>query len=388
MPGSGSVQHPSDLSALGSLAVNLRVALKCWAANGFCLLTLGDSLSWVGGILAVRASGRASRAPSNPLFFRPEIRQDYPPNLSILISGGKENNCDAPSNGEWNGQSPSPNCRLYKSRGMWCLGASYRDGAAWISPPWQGPRPIEGDRPVFPLPRCADVSLESKCLGVHFKVRGKLLVRLNMTPRPIANKYREGKLQRTLKREFKSTWNGERANGRNWASSTRAIQPVGLGRRAHLAPSERGDRLRGRLKRLGKVAAGSRRRCYRPGTCRRLSGRGAPAAPSLLTESATRRRRPAGRVVKLLPKFGVARPVASSGAVSRGARGPSRVVPGTPSDPSWNTDQGVDLCRESQGPANPHGVPKGRRVRSGVRAAPAQHRPAARSLQAAAERER
>ena len=32
--------------------------------------------------------------------FRPEIRRDYPPNLSILISGGKENNCDGLSNGE------------------------------------------------------------------------------------------------------------------------------------------------------------------------------------------------------------------------------------------------------------------------------------------------
>ena len=31
---------------------------------------------------------------------RPESRQDYPPNLSILISGGKENNYDGISNGE------------------------------------------------------------------------------------------------------------------------------------------------------------------------------------------------------------------------------------------------------------------------------------------------
>ena len=31
---------------------------------------------------------------------RPEIRQDYPLNLSILISGGKETNKDSPSNGE------------------------------------------------------------------------------------------------------------------------------------------------------------------------------------------------------------------------------------------------------------------------------------------------
>ncbi|EFX62991.1 hypothetical protein DAPPUDRAFT_67491 [Daphnia pulex] len=53
--------------------------------------------------------------------------------------------------------------------------------------------------------RCAGFPLESSCLGVQLKVRGKLHVRLNMTPRPIANKYREGKLKRTLKREFKST---------------------------------------------------------------------------------------------------------------------------------------------------------------------------------------
>ena len=36
-------------------------------------------------------------------------------------------------------------------------------------------------------------------------MRGKLLVKLNMTAKPIANKYREGKLQRTLKREFNRT---------------------------------------------------------------------------------------------------------------------------------------------------------------------------------------
>ena len=34
-------------------------------------------------------------------------------------------------------------------------------------------------------------------------MRGELLVRLNTDTSPIANKYREGKLQRTLKREFK-----------------------------------------------------------------------------------------------------------------------------------------------------------------------------------------
>jgi len=34
-------------------------------------------------------------------------------------------------------------------------------------------------------------------------VGGKLHLRLNIDRRPIANKYREGKLQRTLKRELK-----------------------------------------------------------------------------------------------------------------------------------------------------------------------------------------
>jgi hypothetical protein len=40
-------------------------------------------------------------------------------------------------------------------------------------------------------------------LGSAAQMRGELLVRLNTNSRPIANKYREGKLQRTLKREFK-----------------------------------------------------------------------------------------------------------------------------------------------------------------------------------------
>ena len=46
---------------------------------------------------------------------------------------------------------------------------------------------------------------ESGCLGVQLEAGGKPHLRLNITVRPIANKYREGKLQRTLKREFKRT---------------------------------------------------------------------------------------------------------------------------------------------------------------------------------------
>jgi hypothetical protein len=45
--------------------------------------------------------------------------------------------------------------------------------------------------------------LESDCLGLQSEAGGKLHLRLNTTASPIANKYREGQLKRTLKREFK-----------------------------------------------------------------------------------------------------------------------------------------------------------------------------------------
>lgn len=55
--------------------------------------------------------------------------------------------------------------------------------------------------------RClwSGLSLESGCLKVQPKAGDKLHLRLNIDVNSIANKYREGKLQRTLKREFKRT---------------------------------------------------------------------------------------------------------------------------------------------------------------------------------------
>ena len=47
------------------------------------------------------------------------------------------------------------------------------------------------------------ISLESGCLGLQSKSGGKLHLRLNIDEKPIAKKYREGKLKRTLKRELK-----------------------------------------------------------------------------------------------------------------------------------------------------------------------------------------
>ena len=40
-------------------------------------------------------------------------------------------------------------------------------------------------------------------MGLQLKVGGKFHLKLNMGGRPIANKYREGKMKRTLKRESK-----------------------------------------------------------------------------------------------------------------------------------------------------------------------------------------
>ena len=41
-------------------------------------------------------------------------------------------------------------------------------------------------------------------MGMQPKFGGKSHLRLNTGERPIANKYREGKMKRTLKRELKS----------------------------------------------------------------------------------------------------------------------------------------------------------------------------------------
>ena len=67
---------------------------------------------------------------------------------------------------------------------------------------------MEGENPVFDMdylhtPRCA--LEESSCLGMQLKMGGKCHLKLNIGERPIANKYREGKMKRTLERELNST---------------------------------------------------------------------------------------------------------------------------------------------------------------------------------------
>ena len=45
--------------------------------------------------------------------------------------------------------------------------------------------------------------LESRTLDMVCKMGGNRLLKLNIGSRPIANKYREGKMKRTLERELK-----------------------------------------------------------------------------------------------------------------------------------------------------------------------------------------
>jgi hypothetical protein len=62
---------------------------------------------------------------------------------------------------------------------------------------------VEGENPVSGRRRAGteQASEESSCLGLQLQMGGKLHLRLNIGERPIANKYREGKMKRTLKRE-------------------------------------------------------------------------------------------------------------------------------------------------------------------------------------------
>ena len=61
----------------------------------------------------------------------------------------------------------------------------------------------EGDRPVGVNKVVIGISNESDCLRMQSKSGGRFHLRLNTCLSPIVNKYREGKLKRTLKREFK-----------------------------------------------------------------------------------------------------------------------------------------------------------------------------------------
>ena len=75
-----------------------------------------------------------------------QIERGYPLNLSILISGGKENNCDSLSNGEWSGKRPStkpPVCELRSN-------VSYAGVRLWINCRLDRHRVVVPERVVGP----------------------------------------------------------------------------------------------------------------------------------------------------------------------------------------------------------------------------------------------
>ena len=62
----------------------------------------------------------------------------------------------------------------------------------------------EGENPVSSVDLTARRAfIESRSLEVERKMGGNFLLKLNIDPRPIANKYREGKVKRTLERGLK-----------------------------------------------------------------------------------------------------------------------------------------------------------------------------------------
>ena len=86
--------------------------------------------------------------------------------------------------------------RIVVYRGVFCAGPG-------LSSLEQATR--EGESPVFgwDTGTLRNVYHESRCLGPQRKMGGKFHLKLNNGERPIANKYCEGKMKRTLKRELK-----------------------------------------------------------------------------------------------------------------------------------------------------------------------------------------
>ncbi len=66
-------------------------------------------------------------------------------------------------------------------------------------------RDKEGESPVRRVYRLSPRPWSARVaqFGISEQKGGVLLLRLNITRRPIANKYSDGKMQRTLKRELK-----------------------------------------------------------------------------------------------------------------------------------------------------------------------------------------
>jgi hypothetical protein len=141
------------------------------------------------------------------LNLRPQIKRDYPLNLSILISGGRESNCDSLSSGERSGKSSDlksgPGIRVRIVAFGCTIAVVLIRGVSSLE--WDA---REGESPVHHRStlRQSFVLLRVGLFGIAALNLwgGRSLPKLNIGGRPIANKYREGKVKRTLKRELKA----------------------------------------------------------------------------------------------------------------------------------------------------------------------------------------
>ena len=179
---------------------------------------LGRSVSRLGGCVrgwvcclgACLGAGGWAASSSLPLSSEPQIRRDHPLNLSISISGGRETNEDSLSNGERSGKSSSLKSPTSHVGELW-PGEAAVPGLALSKLTWKGASQRVRAPCATPPGRAATVFGESGCLGLQPKVGGRLHLKLNTGTRPIANKYREGKVKSTLKRESKrprNRWEG------------------------------------------------------------------------------------------------------------------------------------------------------------------------------------
>jgi len=124
------------------------------------------------------------------------------PEFSISISRGKETNKDSPSNGKQSGKSSRLKSLVVDASKLW-LGEAAGPWPMLSKLTWKGTSEGVTALCATPLDRAATVFRELGCLGMQPKVGGKLHLELNMGMRPIANKYCEGKVKNTLKRESK-----------------------------------------------------------------------------------------------------------------------------------------------------------------------------------------
>ena len=127
------------------------------------------------------------------------IGRENPLNLSISVRGGKEINWESLSNGEWTGKSSSGRGIFIPRCPVW-IGARF----LWLSWCLLEYSIKEGENPV--KDRLKDQNgpilwvelFESATRSWRY-----VSPKANYKARPIANKYREGKLKSTLKREWK-----------------------------------------------------------------------------------------------------------------------------------------------------------------------------------------